>query len=317
MKTKIVLLFCLPLLGILFVLAAAGCGKASGSAESEELLRYLRKGDMTAVRDLIAKDDRVKTSVEGQSLLHTAAENGLAELAERELGQGADPNGRNAEGETPLHYAARHGYPTIVRLLLEAGADVNAAGDDGKTPLHAVSGIYGGKKVEARLLIQGGADVNRPDKSGSSPLFRACGWHEEEIVGLLLENGAAVDQGNDDGQTPLFYCTGTGKEEVARSLLAAGADVTVRDKNGDTVLHRCAYYGGLACFKLFQPYFDTIDIPNAQGRTPLHLACREDEAEMIGYLLSQGADRTRRDNQGQTAAAVAAKSSKPAIRSLF
>ena len=51
------------------------------------------------------------------TLLHYAAEQGLTDLTEALLEQGARPTRRDAAGELPVHYAARYGQAEVAGLL--------------------------------------------------------------------------------------------------------------------------------------------------------------------------------------------------------
>jgi ankyrin repeat protein len=50
------------------------------------------------------------------------------------LDHGADPNTRGDGGFTAMHTAAQNGDAELERLLLDRGADPAAATDDGRTP---------------------------------------------------------------------------------------------------------------------------------------------------------------------------------------
>ena len=65
--------------------------------------------------------------------IHAATAKRHADMVERLLRAGADPNQPQADGFTPLHAAAFHGDAAITGLLLLAGADPrakNAKGED-------------------------------------------------------------------------------------------------------------------------------------------------------------------------------------------
>ena len=50
---------------------------------------------------------------------------------------GSDINAVNAQGETALHSAANQGFSRVVLLLAEKGADLNVRSKRGQTPLTA------------------------------------------------------------------------------------------------------------------------------------------------------------------------------------
>ncbi len=91
---------------------------------SQSLEKSKRDKDLVVLKALLAS----KASVDeqnrvGETRLHTAAEDGHAELVEELLKARANPNQPTRYGCTPLHYAAWNGDSTMVQILLKAGAD--------------------------------------------------------------------------------------------------------------------------------------------------------------------------------------------------
>ena len=134
--------------------------------------------------------------------LYMAADNGLAEMVEFLLLNGADVNRKNRYNGTPLHAAAEKGYLEIVEMLLSAGADVNVKNKswtyndnreyvlvDNKAPLHCAIESHSIEIV--KLLLDNGAEVNWKDFSGETPLdFAINGKYDPKIINLLKEHGA-------------------------------------------------------------------------------------------------------------------------------
>jgi ankyrin repeat protein len=80
-------------------------------------------------------DTEVAELLNGNTALHTAAQNGRTDLATILLDAGASPNSRARQGETPLHVATAENKLEVVELLLKRGADPNAQTLWGKPPL--------------------------------------------------------------------------------------------------------------------------------------------------------------------------------------
>jgi hypothetical protein len=107
-----------------------------GYTPTELLFYAVRRGDLTAVKELLRRGVDVNARTGGGwTPLHVAAENGRVEIAELLISSGADVNARTKYGSTPLHEAARRGHADVVRLLLERGADPGMVDDYGRTPL--------------------------------------------------------------------------------------------------------------------------------------------------------------------------------------
>ncbi len=99
----------------LAALRAAECNKV-------EVLRLLARAGLSPC-----------ASVEGQPLLHAAAQNAACDAMEWLIQSGARVNLRDAENSTPLIQATLSGSPAAVRLLLEKGADPKLRDSTGKS----------------------------------------------------------------------------------------------------------------------------------------------------------------------------------------
>jgi uncharacterized protein YecT (DUF1311 family) len=94
-----------------------------------------------------------------------------ADLTEKLLGGGHDPNHVNQMGKTPLMYSAQLNYFESARALLKKGAKVNATTKgslmfDGRTAL-----MYAAENSDLRmsqLLITAGADLRVTDSGGNT-----------------------------------------------------------------------------------------------------------------------------------------------------
>ena len=128
----------------------------------------------------------VKNSYRGETVLHTAAMNGDAAIAEMMLEAHADVNAHNRWDDTPLLTAVERNHPEIVALLIAHHADLEAAKPyDGSTPL--LNAVKNGQHDIVKILVRAGADVNAADKYGNTPLSLA---KDPETLSLLRESGA-------------------------------------------------------------------------------------------------------------------------------
>jgi ankyrin repeat protein len=125
--------------------------------------------------------------------LHWAAENGLVDIAEGLLENGALVDAVDPFGRTPLHVSVRH--PAMVAFLIRSGADVNVADIFGRTPLHEAL-TYSESVV---LLIDSGADVFAEDFMGHTPLERTLSYgtlsRNLTVIQLLIGAGAGAPDG--------------------------------------------------------------------------------------------------------------------------
>ncbi len=213
------------------------------------------------------------------------------------------PKNENHGGFTPLIYAARIGCIDCAKALLKAHADVNLPDPDGETAL--LLSIINMHFDFASYLITAGADVNRWDFYGQTPLYAA-------IDMATLPSGGRPDLPSEDKTQPL---------QVAEQLLKAGANVNAQlklrppyrngvfDRGGDQVLSTgatallaAAKSGNNEAVKLLLKYHPMVDLPNAEGVTPLMAAAgmghgfnptrgryKTDDQAMEGVKLLQAA----------------------------
>jgi hypothetical protein len=95
-----------------------------------------------------------------------------------------------------------------------------------------------------------------------------------------------------DGWTVLHYAGYHGKADYAGLVLAHGAAVDARtDTNQETPLHTCARRGDRCAdaAAVLLASGANVSAENLHGRTPLHLAARLGNVEMVRLLLQWGA----------------------------
>lgn len=89
-------------------------------------------------------------------------------------------------------------------------------------------------------LMRKGHDVNQKDSSGYTPLHYAVRSSSVQLVRLLIDAGANVNAQTSAGKaTPLHRAVTRGRPETVKLLLEKGADPKKRDVDGKTPLHIC------------------------------------------------------------------------------
>jgi ankyrin repeat protein len=202
------------------------------------------------------------------------------------------PKNENHGGFTPLIYAARIGCIECAKALLKGHADINLPDPDGETAL--LLSIINMHFDFASYLIGAGADVNRWDFYGQTPLYAAVDM-------ATLPTGGRPDLPSADKTLPL---------QVAEQLLKAGANVNAQlklrppyrngvfDRGGDQVLSTgatpllaAAKAGNNDAVRLLLKYHPLVDLPNAEGVTPLMAAAG------MGHSFNPTRGRYKTDDQ--------------------
>ena len=223
-----VMMLCIPLLLV-------GCSMATRRSEPPALIKAVSRGDVAAVRALLARGTDVQgRDTSGRTALMYAAENGDPTMVQALLTNGADVNARDWQGWTALMYAAENGDVTTVQTLLANRAHVNAKVEgSGWTAL--MSAASRGYSAIVQALLANGAEANTRDKDGQTALFLAVQKGYTAVVQALLTGGADVDIKNNAGKTTLEIAEAEGFTKIAQLLKQAGSRGREVDKPSATV----------------------------------------------------------------------------------
>ena len=170
---------------------------------------------------------------------------------------------------SPLQVAAAYSLPGLVKILLERGELAAAETEDGRSALW-FGAILPDIEVTT-LLLENGAKPNA-HKDFLTPFNNLLRWSPKlEYVNLMLEHGADCNTLDLWGSNALHWFALSGSDvEVLKTLLKA---------NGN------------------------INVPDAIGETPLHLAMYRAEdlsLDLLRVFLENGADVNKDDNESQS-----------------
>lgn len=287
------------------------------------LHQLITKGDISGVRDFMAKASLERNSssicslletqnADGHTALHLACRQGSVELVETILAYKEDGvDILDKDGDPPIVSALAVGSPECVRALISRSADVRSRLREGFGPYLAHVCAFHGQPECMRELLFAGADPNAVDDEGESVLHRAVAKNYTDCAIVILENGGCRSMSilNSQKKTPLHICVETwnvavvkkwvevaSREEIEEAidipspggtaLCMASALKKDRETEGRELVRLLLAAGG-----------DPTAQDELHCRTALHTAAMINDAELVKIILEAGVDVNIRNAQ--------------------
>ncbi|PSN47946.1 hypothetical protein C0J52_10325 [Blattella germanica] len=249
-----------------------------------------------------------------QNALLIAAHKGHSDMISMLLNYQANLLSHDNRGNSALHLAADAGNADCVELLLDAGLTTDIVNHDSETPL--MSAAKRGHCTVIEIFLRHGANFKACDKTGNTVLHHAVRSCNVECLSLLLsmEHDININACNTKNETPLILTSQIGNYDVMNFLIQQNATLTACDIYGNTGLHYTASYGNIECMSLLLDSGVDINCRNLNGETPLMRTVSRKTTEALRFLYDHGADLHIRDKRGWTALHEAAKWCTPAVK---
>lgn len=224
--------------------------------------------------------------------LQDAARRGDFARLEEVLRTGQTIDSPDDEGRTALHHAISAGQAEMVFYLLLAGANPNAVDLKGGTPLMYTMGwLGGGLDAMRRFLIIKGANPHAVRQDGQSEMSWAVTRANEHGVQWLLWRGVGGGEANPKFGTPIQIAYEAGAQRVIDLLRRNGIQepLPVHDDPAWN-LNNAAKRGDLEAVRKLLDAGALVDLPDAEGRTPLVNAIGGRNVPVARFLIERGAD---------------------------
>jgi ankyrin repeat protein len=211
-----------------------GSSSLKGNLMAQSLSGAIKKGDLTAIRAMVAAGAELNPKDKYKAPLLDAVYKSDPAIIETLAEAGANAKIRFDDRSTLLHTPSQKGHTEVVTALLRFGADVNARDCFGRSPLEFA---VDARSIEtAQALLEHGADANVRNDEGLTPLMIASVNQQHEMVDLLVRCGADPNRKDKEGRTALIWAAIKGKVEILQRLVAGGADPSLKDKEKLTAL---------------------------------------------------------------------------------
>lgn len=237
--------------------------------------------------------------------LHRAAAEGRADLIETLLMQGIDINARDNDGKTPLHIATEAGNVAMMRALVEKGANAVQRDNDIVTPLHIAADRGNVAAVDYLLTlpeVRVSINQHAAYTNGFTPVMVAASKNHVAVIERLAAHGADLNQTDNQNRHSLFIAAETGHVDAVRKLIALGADAgkdVLSNSNKSSAVHWIDEKHYKEILGLLVTAGANINAVDSNGQTALHRACDYTSKEKILALVQLGADVNGINNFGQ------------------
>lgn len=244
----------------------------------------------------------------------------------------------SAEKGTPL--AFRTNSKEVLAYMYRKGLSPESVDERNRTLLikSLVPNRY--KREIVALHIEQGVPVNHEDLRGESALTKAIVKADTAVVSLLVKNGAEVNRKNRYGIAPILYCdslrysdrrseseqnlirnhlialgakpvparnynlirsVNENSIEEIRSLISAGAEVNFVNNRGESPLFLAMKSGNREIIDLIISAGAELNCTNSSNESPLMIAVRENNFPLVQKLVKSGADINFKTPEGRTA----------------
>lgn len=157
-------------------------------------------------------------------------------------------------------------------------------------------------------------DLNTLHPEGDHGLLMAVQLGSLKVANFLLDQrNVKVEVRNSRGESALMMAALKGHLAIARRLIAREAEV---NKTGWTPLHYAATNpepSSMEMTRLMLEHHAYIDASSPNGTTPLMMAARYGNPDVVALLLAEGADASLRNQKGLSAIDFAREANRPAV----
>ncbi|KAL7647056.1 UNVERIFIED_CONTAM: hypothetical protein RMT77_002313 [Armadillidium vulgare] len=232
---------------------------------------------------------------------------GDAENLKKLVELGKPTNGQDNKGWRALHHACNGGHIECLKILLKAeDVDINAITFERQTALYLVCCSKLDKELKfrvAEILLEAGADPNQENKKRYvtilNQVISSCNL---PLAKLLLKFKVNVNEHDDKYGSTLNAAVKSGSLEMVKLITEQRLEYNLLSYHSTNIFkfwHLAVLQKNTAILEHLSKNPQCVTKINSRdncGRTPLLLACTEQNREGIKILLDHGADPNIKDS---------------------
>jgi len=290
----------------------------------------------------VAGNDVNKITHDGRTYMFWAAYKGNLAMMRYLLDHGARMDVVDSHGYTVMNFAASTGQidTALFDLCLENGAQLLAVDHRGANALllsapyqkdgrlidyftarglklssvdRDGNGLFnyaakGGNLEYLQFLIDKGLPYNTLNNAGGNAVLFAARGTRGFKNGLstyqfLKEKGLEMTVTGKGARNALHYLAGREQDgKVLQFFLDEGVKADAPDKEGNTPFMWAARSNSLEVITMLRSHIEHINQSNMEGQTALTMSIRRNKPEVVQYLITQGADVSQKDINGNSLA---------------
>ena len=230
-------------------------------------------------------------------------------------------NPESFRGKAPIHIACAEGRVEFLKVLIDRNVEMNEWDDECQTPAYIATARGHVNCLE--LLAEYGADLNKPDAiTRNNPIHIACLNGRVECLEVLMVRKYNVEFNQWDGAgfTPAHIAASRGDLICLDVLARLGADLDKRtplDKGGYAPIHEACREGTANCVAFLLSKVHVNSVTGEEDLTGVYIACKVGSVHLLDLFIEYGADLTYPNVWGYTPLHVASKYGQVDIMSLL
>nr|AOR81469.1 TRPA1 [Nilaparvata lugens] len=256
----------------------------------------------------------------GNTPLHIAVEYESLDVIEYLLQTAVDTSILNNKQQAPIHIATELNRVSVLQLMskYKERIDMRQGGEHGRTALH-LAAIYDHDQCAKILISELGACPRRPCNNGYYPIHEAAKNASSRTMEVFLQWGESrgcsreemISFYDAEGNVPLHSAVHSGDFKAVELCLKSGAKISTQQHDLSTPVHLACAQGAIDIVRLMfglQPQEKALCLQSCdvQKMTPLHCAAMFDRAEIVQFLIQEGADINAMDKERRSPLLLAA-----------